>query len=579
MTSLFVVPAPPPIEASKIPPRPYQVEALAALDAHMRTKTTNPCVVLPTGSGKSLVIAWAVQAWKRDYPPFRCAILAHRKELVAQNAAELQGLWPGGDVGVYAAGLRRRDLDAAVTFASIDSCWNRWGEFPPFDVVIVDEAHRIPASGEGKYRSFVDGCRKTSPHLRVAGFTATPHRLGLGPICHRDHVLNEVCYEANVGDLIRDGYLCRLRSKVGTELPDLSAVAKNASGDYVAKELAAAVDVPKVVQHAVREAMGVIQAEKRRSVVFFCVDVAHCKAVAAELRRYGLDAPVVTAETKAHERDRIAEGFKQGRYRALCNVNVFTEGFNAKRVDCVVLLRPTLSSGLYSQMVGRGLRLHPDKQDCLVLDFARCIETHGPIDCLEPGEVRVIVCGSVRGPQADEDAEGPSWPQGCGATFSRVCGACPRCGWPIPPQEVARGEAEQAAAAERKLHEAEASRRSILGTEPEEVKVDAVTVHRHRKQGSPDSVVVQYRCGLSTFREWICLDHDGFAQKKARAWWARRFGVPAARAVTVDDAVSDLFAAKTIESVTEAITVVRRGKHSEIVGHKLRAKVAVGDVE
>lgn len=596
MSSLFATTEPPPIEASKIPPRPYQLEALEALDLHMRTKDTNPCVVLPTGSGKSLVIAWAVQQWKRDHPPFRCAILAHRKELVEQNAAELQGLWPGGDVGVYAAGLRRRDLDAAITYASIDSCWNRWNEFPPFDVLLIDEAHRIPAKGEGKYRSFINGCRKSNKSLRVAGFTATPHRLGLGPICHRDHILQEVCYEANVGDLIRDGYLCRLRSKVGTELPDLSAVKTNGEGDYVQAALAKAIDVPSVVHHAVREAMAAIQAEGRKSVVFFCVDVSHCQAVAGELRRYGLDAPIVTAKTKDHERDRIARGFKEGRYRALCNVNVFTEGFNAKRVDCVVLLRPTLSAGLYAQMVGRGLRLHPDKQDCLVLDFARCIETHGPIDCLEPGEVRVIVCGSVQWPpycrcgvrvsehtgEHEVDVLPYDGPPGCGDTFSRVRGACPHCGWVIPPAEVNREAAEQAEAAERKLHEAEAAKLAILGSEPEEVTVSGVTVHRHKKPNMPDSLVVQYRCGLSTFREWICLDHEGYAGRKARTWWARRFGLEEAKVVTVDSAVDDLFTAKALQEMTETITVVRRGRNYEILDHKLRSArtlkpAAVGD--
>lgn len=569
MATLFGPTAIPPREASKIPPRPYQSEALEALDEHLRTKTTNPCVVLPTGAGKSLVIAWAIQGWKHDYPPFRCVILAHRKELVEQNAAEMRQLWPGGDIGVYAAGLRQRDLDASVTFASIDSVYDKWGEFAPFDVVIVDEAHRIPAKGEGKYRSFIAGCRTVAKHLRVVGFTATPFRLGLGPVCHRDHVLNEVCYEANVGDLIRDGYLCPLRSKVGDAVPVLDAVKRNGKGDYVETSLAAVMEVPSVVQAAVREAMAAILAEKRQSVVFFCVDVKHCQAVSAELSRYGLHAPIVTASTPAVERARIAEDFKAGRHRALCNVNVYTEGFNAQRVDCVVLLRPTLSAGLYTQMVGRGLRQHESKKDCLVLDFARCIETHGPIDCLQAGEVRVIVCGSVKCPEGEELCS-HTGPSGCGDTFSRVLGECPHCGWRIPPLEVAREAAEQAEKAEKKLHEAEASRRAIIGSEPETVKVDAVTLHRHRKPGMPDSLCVQYRFGLATAKEWVCIDHEGLAGRKARRWLALRFGEVEARQLTVDKVVDDLFAAKLIGGVTEAITIVRRGRHVDILSHTLR---------
>jgi len=566
-------------EASAVTMRPYQAEALAALDHGLRTRTDNPCVVLPTGAGKSLVIAWAIQRWKARYPAFRCIILAHRKELVEQNAAEMRALWPGGDVGVYSAGLRRRDVDASVVFASIDSVHNRWGDFPPFDAILIDEAHRIPAAGEGKYLSFLRGCQSVNPRVRLVGLTATAYRLGLGPISHKDHILNYVVYEAHVGDLIRDGYLCPLRSKVGVAVPDLSDVRRNGKGDYVESSLAKAVEVPEVVREAVREVMAAVQAENRKSVVFFCVDVKHCQAVALELRRYGLHAPIVTANTPAHERDRIAEDFKHGRHRAICNVNVYCEGFNARRVDCVVLLRPTLSAGLYVQMVGRGLRLHPSKRDCLVLDFARCIETHGPVDCLEAGEVRVIECGSVKCcAQAGtnecfhgRDHEGVRADnyRGCGDTFSRALKVCPRCGWTIPPQEVAREAAEAAEKAERKLHEKEASQRAIIGSEPEEVKVDAVSLRLHRKAGVPDSVCVQYRCGMQTFREWVALDHPGEQGLKARRWWARRLGTEAARKITVASAVGDMFVASSLAEITQAITVVRRGRYHDVVGHKL----------
>ncbi len=548
--SLF---APPPVEAGAITPRPYQSEALDALDEHIRTKRSNPCVVIPTGGGKSIIMAWAIQRWKRDYPPFRACILAHRKELVQQNAAELAGLWPGGDIGVYSAGLRKRNLDNSITYASIDSIYNKWGEFPPFDVLIIDEAHRIPAKGEGKYRQFIAGCRKCNPALRVVGFTATPYRMGCGPICHPDHILHEVCYDANVGDLIRDGYLCALRSKVGDVQPDMTQVKRNSGGDYVVKSLANAVDTPKIVRDAVRSAMQIINAEQRKSIVFFCVDVKHCKDVSLELRKYGIEAPCVTGKTPVAERDRIAERFKAGGYRAICNVNVYTEGFNAKRVDCVVLLRPTLSAGLYVQMVGRGLRLHPAKEDCLVLDYAHCIESHGPIDCIDEGEIKLATCGE------------------CGDVFSRAARVCPHCNWEIPKEEIERAEAEER---EKRMHEAEAAQMAILGSEPETLAVDNVTVHRHRKPGKPDSLRVQYRCGLSTIREWVCLDHGGFAETKARAWWASRFGRAEAASITVDAAAYNLFTGQRIKAVTESITVQRRGKHSEIINHQLRVSAS-----
>ena len=545
MTTLFHTPT-----ASAIEPYPYQHEALEALDIHIQTRKDNPCVVIPTGGGKSLLMAWAIQNWKRDYPPFRVCVLAHRKELVRQNYEELVGLWPGGDIGIYAAGLGRKDEEHSVIFAGVDSIFKHWGDFRAFDVIIVDEAHRIPATGEGKYREFIKGCKYINPKLRVIGFTATPYRMGCGPICHKDHILQKVCYEANVGELISGGYLCRLRSKVGDVQPDLSNVKRNSGGDYIEKSLAAAVDTTDVVSKAVNSAMGHIAREARKSCIWFCVDIDHCHRVSAELRKYGVDAPVVSAKTPPSERDRIAKAFIAGRYSHLANMNVYTEGFNAKRVDCVVLLRPTLSKGLFAQMVGRGLRRHPEKANCLVLDYAHCIDEHGPIDCMDAGEVKLAEC------------------QGCGDTFSRAIRVCPHCGWAIPKQELERVEAEER---EKKMHEDEASKRAILGSEPETAAVDEVSVHRHRKPGAPDSIRVVYRCGVSQFSEWICPDHSGFAGQKARQWWMTRFGRPEAEALTVDWALSDMLLGPRIKEVTAAVTVVRRGKYCEIVRHQLKA--------
>ena len=127
--------------------RPYQRESIDALNESLRTSEDNPCVVLPTGAGKSLVMAQTVNEWLAACPSLRVMVLAHRKELVEQNAAELQGVDPTLPVGVYAASLKRRDTTRSVTFASIDSVAKRVDEFPIQDVLLIDEAHRIPVRG------------------------------------------------------------------------------------------------------------------------------------------------------------------------------------------------------------------------------------------------------------------------------------------------------------------------------------------------------------------------------------------------------------------------------------------------
>ncbi|MBW2638250.1 MAG: DEAD/DEAH box helicase, partial [Deltaproteobacteria bacterium] len=312
--------------------RPYQREAKRALAEHLGAMSTNPCIVLPTGSGKSLVIASCLSDWVSEYSKFRCIVLAHRRELVQQNYDEsmsnVRGMRdiPQCEVGVFCSALKRRDYDAQLTFASIDSVYRKAGEFPPFDCILVDEAHRIPPKGEGKYLTFLNGCRRWNNKLVVVGLTATPFRMGSGPLCHKDHLLQEVCYGVGVSDLIDEGYLCKLRSKVGKSIADLSEVKKR-GGEYAIASLSKATNRANLVEKAVGEIIAILAREKRKSVLIFCVDVEHCNMVSQELARYGIRAPAMTGKTPHRERDRIGNDFKDGRLCCVCNVNVYTEGF------------------------------------------------------------------------------------------------------------------------------------------------------------------------------------------------------------------------------------------------------------
>jgi DNA repair protein RadD len=465
---------------------------------------------------------------------------------VQQNHDKLLSAYPDGEIGIFSAGLGRRDYDSPILFASIDSICKKAGEFQAFDFAFVDEGHRIPPKGEGKYRTFLSECKKFNPQLRVIGWTATPFRMGCGPICHKDHILQEVCYEAGITDLIDQGFLSKLRSKEGLCQPNLDGVRRNSCGDYIVKSLAAATNQSDIVSTAVAEACRMMAAEGRRSAVFFCVDIEHCKRVSEELKRYGVHAPYIVGKTKHEIRDKLVRDFKDQKIKAICCVNVLTEGFDAPHIDCIVLLRPTLSAGLFSQMVGRGLRIHRDKTDCLVLDFANCIDEHGPLDLLGSGQKTVMA----------------TCPE-CRESFSRAIRCCPACGWEIPKIEVERIEAEEA---ERRMHSDKASKKSILSHEPEVHQVHAIYATRHMKPGSPDSLKITYRCGLSMFKEWICLDHDGFAGKKARTWWMKR-GMPCKARPTVNEALGDMFLTETLLDWTKTVTVKKNGRHYEVVDY------------
>jgi len=526
--------------------RPYQQEAVKAVHTFICTKEGNPCVVLPTGSGKSVTMAGLIQKWKQDAPWIRGCILAHRKELVEQNADKLQRVYRRDGVGIFSAGLGRKDYDSPILFASIDSIYRRSGDFQPFDFLYVDEAHRIPPRGEGKYRTFIKGCQRFNPKLKVVGWTATPFRMACGPICHANHILTEVCYEAKLTNLIDQGYLCRLRSKVGECQPELTEVKRNSGGDYITASLASATNKQLVVDSAIGEASHIIEREQRKHIIFFCVDIEHCKRVSDALRRNGIYAPAVTGKTRQEDRDRILADFKSGKLRAVCNVNVLTEGFDAPHIDCIVLLRPTLSPGLFSQMVGRGLRVHDTKTDCLVLDFGGCIDEHGPIDLL--GSVQYTTMATCHE---------------CRESFSRAVRVCPSCGWEIPKQEVERLEQKER---ERRMHSDKASKKSILSTDPITLKVDAVYVARHIKEGRPNSLRIQYRCGLSVYREWVLLDSIGPEGERAQRWWQERFGRTGKR-VSVSGALSDMFVTQTLLEWTKTITVRKDGKWWQVIGY------------
>jgi DNA repair protein RadD len=196
-------------------------------------------------------------------------------------------------------------------------------------------------------------------------------------------------------------------------------------------------------------------------------------------------------------------------------------------------------------MVGRGLRLSSGKSDCLVLDFANCIDEHGPIDLLGGDKIVLAVCGS------------------CRESFSRAIRSCPVCGWVIPPREVERMEALEK---ERRMHGVKVSSKSILSNEPETLTVDTIYVARHKKDGSPDSVRLQFRCGIRMFRMWLCLDHPGQAGKIAHSWW-RRFMGASLQPPTVNMVLSDLFVSQSLLSAIRTITVKKNGKWFEIVDY------------
>ena len=499
--------------------RPYQQAAVDGVYKHLRERDDNPCVVLPTGTGKSLVIAKlvrdAVEQWHG-----RVLILAHVKELLEQNAGKIKILCPDIPIGIFSAGLKSRDTEESVIVAGIQSVYDKACDLGAFDLIIVDEAHLIAPDGDGMYRTFLNDMKVINPHVRVIGLTATPFRLKGGLICQPDNILNEVCYEAGLKEMITQGYLAPLISRAGRTEANLDNLHIR-GGEFIGNEIAAAMDTEQLVSSACREIVEL--SKERKSVLIFTSSVEHCKHVAEKISCYsGRECAIVTGETSPGERAEILDRFKGKSISAdlfgtmkpplkfLCNVNVLTTGFDAPNTDCIVLLRPTNSAGLLIQMVGRGTRLSPEtgKTNCLVLDYGGNILRHGPLDMIR-------VTDKTPG---NGDAPAKKCPL-CLVLIHAAYQKCPECGYEFPPPQKSN------------LTE-HASREGIISGETftDEYDVQSVYYQVHEKRcaapGTPKTMRVDYQISLNDFKsEWVCPEHTGYARDKFVKWWKARAAV------------------------------------------------------
>lgn len=520
--------------------RPYQDAAINGIYNYFHESTGNPLVVIPTAGGKSLVMAKFVEGVLKNYPDQRILIVTHVQELIEQNYKELMRLWPEAPAGIYSAGLKQRDIHARILFAGIQSIYKHVYEVQQCDLVLIDEAHLIPRTSNTRYCSFLAGLKRLNPDLKVIGLTATPYRLDSG-LLHEgdDAVFTDIAYEATVRELIDQGYLAPVVSKkMNTEL-DVTGV-RTQGGEFVAKELEAAVDKDSITQAAVDE---IIEYGKtRKSWIVFCAGVKHAHHVRDAIRTRGISCETIVGDTPSHERERIIADFKAGKIRCLTNANVLTTGFNAPAVDLIAMLRPTKSAGLYVQIVGRGCRLAPGKTDCLVLDFAGNIARHGPIDAVRP-----------KRPKGGDDGVAPTKAcPDCNSIVHASVRECPDCGHIFPPPQL-------------KI-DTKASTLDILSNRNSQwVPVTRVSYAKHDKPGKPPSLRVDYWSGLAHHSEWICIEHTGYPRQKAASWWANRApGLPLPK--RVDDALA---CAQQLKCPAE-IAVRSSGRYMEVVGARFQ---------
>ena len=528
--------------------RPYQRAAIDATFQWLAAHDGNPLIMLPTGAGKSLVLSAIVHEVLTQWPTERILCVTHVKELIEQNHAACLRYWPEAPAGIYSAGLRKRDTDARVLFCGIQSVADKAAKVGWTDLVLVDEAHLIPREGMGRYRKFFADLRSMNSQLRVIGLTATPFRTDSGYLYEGDdRVFDGVSYDADLVQLIRDGYLSRTVAKQVAHEIDTTGV-RTVAGEFNAADLEAAALVEGAVPEAVEEI--VRRGADRRAWLIFCVGVQHAMAVAEELHKHGIECAQVYGGTPSADRAEIVRRFKARELRCIVNVNVLTTGFDAPHVDLVAILRPTKSPGLFVQMAGRGFRLAEGKSDCLLLDFGENFRRHGPLDAIEvvgkpaserePGEAPVKVCPS------------------CESLVATSALECPDCGHLFPPRKPKHTQ---------RPAEAEPVR-GLSAATFETFRVGHREFSAHSKPGKTPSMRVTYHPASGfgiTASEWICVEHEGFARRKAEAWWAEHGGEMPCPS-NVADALAE---AHTLRPTLE-LTVRTDREFHEIVARKLK---------
>lgn len=563
-------------------PRDYQWFAVESLYKYfMEHGTGNPVIAMPTGTGKSLVIAQFIKGLFEKWPTQRVMMLTHVKELIEQNAGKLEAMWPYAPMGIYSAGLGSKQSDYPITFAGIQSCGKAAHLFGHIDLIIIDECHLVSPNQNTSYQKFIADLKTINPSLRVVGLSATPYRLGLGLITEGG-IFTDVCCDMTTMEsfnwFVDEGYLSTLvPMPTKTEL-DITGVKKQ-GGEFVNRQLQDAVNKDEITEAALRETLEV--ASDRSRIMVFATGVDHVEAIKDMLELMGETAAYVHSKmpvkrdpiTKRTPREQALHDHATGAVRWLVNADILTTGYDDPLLDCIVMLRPTSSPGLWVQMLGRGTRpayapgfdltttegrwesiMAGPKQNCLVLDFAGNTMRLGPVnDPVIPkkkgkgdGVAPVKFCQRHKVQQAQPDPDrvsGVQWQEfhdlyreehgkwvvrGCDAFNHTSARNCCQCGAEFIFEPKIDTTASKSELIRRKKKE-------DVAPVVETFRVDKVVYAVHKKAGGSDSMKVTYHCGLRQFKEWVPAWHDSGVKYKGKSWWKDRTDLPLPE--TPDEAV------------------------------------------
>lgn len=341
-----------------IQPRPYQTEALKSVLSEWQNGVNRQLVSLPTGCGKTIIFGLVADALKT-----KTLILAHREELLTQAQQKIHLVYPEAKTGILQA-EKRDGLDAEICIASVQTAVRRTEELARkgYKLLICDEAHHAPSSSYVKVFDELEFLSGEDKDKLLLGVTATAYRkdnVGLG------NIFDKIVFERSILAMVKAGYLCPPRAlevKTGADISDVGMQ----HGDLNVGKLDRKINTR--TRNALIANTYIEYGENRHGVVF-CATVDHALNVAEAFRDKGITCEAVYGDMSSDDRRDILAKYENHEIQILTNCGVLTEGWDVPDTDIVMMARPTGSRGLYTQCVGRGLRLAPGKKDCLIIDF------------------------------------------------------------------------------------------------------------------------------------------------------------------------------------------------------------------
>jgi DNA repair protein RadD len=484
-----------------ITPRWYQEEAILAIyNYFLNGGKGNPLIALPTASGKSIIPAIFIQRVMQRWPSQRFLLITHVKELIKQNSDKLLEVWDNAPLGIYSAGLKRRDIIAPVIYGGIQSMIKIAEAFGHRDIIFVDEAHLISQEEDSNYLRFFAIMKAINPNLKIVGMTATPFRMGQGMLTDNG-VFTDIIYDMTdiegFNRLIKEGYLSPLYPKPTNIQLDVSNVGMQ-KGEFIQGQLQHEVDKAEITWKALQELA--YYGQNRRSWIIFSSGIEHANHIAEMLWKLGIECASVHSKQTSDYNDAALKAHKELRLRAVVSFSKLTTGLDHPAIDLIADLRPTMSVVLHIQKYGRGMRLFENKRDCLALDFAKNIPRLGCVnDPIIPrkkgektGEIPIKIC------------------EACGVynhISARVCSAC-------------------GAAFEFKVKIVERASTDVLLKEIEAPVIETfdvnwVTYAKKQKEGKNPYIATTYFSGMNAFKEFVFPENHKFP-KPYVDWWRQR---------------------------------------------------------